>query len=760
MKKSIDGSRMFLCVIFFLLSAGHVKSQSTSKYIVVDQFGYLPSSKKVAVIRDPQVGFDAAESFAPGAEYAVIDKSTGEPVFTGQSVAWKAGATDNSSGDKVWWFDFSSVTSAGTYHILDVEKNLKSFEFEISPSIYQGVLRHAVRTFFYQRVGFAKDARYAGPGWSDAASHIGPLQDKNARPYNEKNNVAKEIDVSGGWYDAGDYNKYTNWTANYIVDFMRAYLEAPDVWTDDFNIPESGNGIPDLLDEAMWGVDHLIRMQQSDGSVLSIAGLSHATPPSSATGQTLYGTASTSATLNAAGALAIASKVYGARGMTDYAASLKDHAIRAWDWAASNPSVIFKNNDTASGTAGLGAGQQETDDYGRLMAKIEAACFLFEITEQSKYKNFIDANYTQVHLMTWNWASIFEVTNQEAILHYAELPGANPVVAGQIKDVYKNALNTADHFLAHSGNTDPYFAYINHYGWGSNSLKALQGLIFTDLIHYNIESAKNEEALQAAETFIHYLHGVNPLNFVYLSNMYGYGGDSGVNEFYHTWFANGNALWDRVGTSTYGPPPGFLAGGPNPSYNWDSCCPAGCGGAGNNSICTSESLTPPKDQPAQKSYKDFNTTWPLNSWEVTENSNSYQLNYIRLLSKFIQAGYDCNGTLDGTASFDACNRCAGGTTGVTPSTDATKCSDVITAVSKSELIDIKIYPNPTLGTVHVESKKTGTYTVDVVDALGKRVLSSIHSGSAILNLRDHPKGIFIVIVNYGNERKVKKIVKL
>ncbi|MGK3960067.1 hypothetical protein WMF38_44335 [Sorangium sp. So ce118] len=40
--------------------------------------------------------------------------------------------------------------------------------------------------------------------------------------------------------------------------------------------------------------------------------------------------------------------------------------------------------------------------------------------------------------------------------------------------------------------------------------------------------------------------------------------------------------------------------------------------------------------PAQKSYKDFNTSWPLNSWAVTENSNGYQASYIRLLSKFVR----------------------------------------------------------------------------------------------------------------------------
>src|SRR5688572_441833 len=144
MGKNFRYLRTFFHILFFLFWARNASAQTLSKYIVVDQFGYLPSSKKIAVIRDPQVGFDASESFTPGTQYALVDKSTEQSVFTAAPVSWKAGATDNSSGDKAWWFDFSSITNPGTYYVHDVEKNLKSFEFEISPSIYNGVLRQAV----------------------------------------------------------------------------------------------------------------------------------------------------------------------------------------------------------------------------------------------------------------------------------------------------------------------------------------------------------------------------------------------------------------------------------------------------------------------------------------------------------------------------------------------------------------------------------------------------------------------------------------
>jgi len=136
--------------------------------------------------------------------------------------------------------------------------------------------------------------------------------------------------------------------------------------------------------------------------------------------------------------------------------------------------------------------------------------------------------------------------------------------------------------------------------------------------------------------YVHYLHGTNPLGLVYLSNMGVAGAERSVNEFYHTWFGDGSAKWDRVGVSTYGPPPGYLTGGPNPSYGWDRCCPDNCGTPDNNAKCHTESISPPKDQPPQKSYKDFNTSWPLDSWSVTEPSNGYQVAYIQLLSKFVK----------------------------------------------------------------------------------------------------------------------------
>lgn len=754
MRKLIKLLSLIILVNFQLLSQTH------SRFIVVDQFGYLPQAPKVAVIRNPQTGFDSWQSFTPGNNYALVDAHSGQTMLTGSPVAWKNGTIDASSGDQVWWFDFSEVTTTGTYYIHDVDQNLRSYEFRISPSVYNEVMKHAVRSFFYQRAGFAKELPYAEAGWVDGASHIGPQQDKNARLFSEPNNPETERDLSGGWYDAGDYNKYTSWNASYVIEMMLAYLEKPAVWTDDYNIPESGNGIPDLLDEAKWGIDHLIRMQEPDGSVLSVVGLSHASPPSAASGPSRYGPASTSATMNTAAAFAISSKVFRQIGMTDYADTLQERAVMAWQWADQNPDVVFFNNSAANNSQGLAAGQQETDDYGRLTFKIRAACYLFELTGDEQYRDFFDNNYDQVNMFEWNFAFPFQSPNQDMLLYYSSLDNATPEVANHIRQVYTNAMiNGSENFPAFYNKTDPYMAHIKDYTWGSNGTKCRQGTMFTNIFVHDLNPAYNDDAWDAAIGYINYIHGVNPLNFVYLSNMYRYGAKYGVNEFYHTWFADGHPLWDRAGESVYGPAPGFLAGGPNPYYNWDNCCPNNCGSIQNNERCWSESIVPPTEQPDQKSYKDFNTNWPLNSWEVTENSNGYQMPYIRLLSHFINPEYDCHGDLNGTAHIDICGTCVGGNTGLLPETNPANCQLPFVGVSEADTSPFTVYPNPAKDKLNITVAWDQPYQLIIADMGGKVWFADETSGDFSFSVEDLPPGIFILIFKNSLGVYTHKLVK-
>ena len=602
-------------------------------FIVVDQFGYLSSQQKIAVLRDPVTGYDSAEAYTPGATLQVINTGSNAVALSGTAAAWNGGATDASSGDRAWLFDFSAVTAAGTYEILDVERNVRSARFDIGDNVYRPVLIQAVRTFFYQRAGHAKAAPFVPAGWADGASNLGPLQDANARRYNAAQDASTERDLRGGWYDAGDCNKYTSWTAGYVVGLLHAYAENRTVWSDDFNIPESGNGVPDLLDEVKWGADFLARMQNADGSVLSIVGLSCASPPSSATGPSLYGDASTSATLSSAAAFAQAARVFGALGTPAfdvYAAGMRARAISAWNWAAANPNVIFRNNEQAAGTAGLGAGQQEVDNGGRAAKKLAAAVYLFALTGETVYRDFVDANYTTAPMFASFWLSPFSAEVTQPLLLYASLPGATSAVATAIRERYVSLWDGADGWGAMTSRRDPYGAFITDYTWGSNSVKALAGGMFADEAIYGLGTHPAADVSNSGAAYLHYLHGVNPLGKVYLSNMGGYGAEDSVDQFFHSWFEDGSPRWDSVSRSTFGPPPGFVVGGPNPSYNWDDRCP------GVSASCGSAAPSPPTGQPPQKAYSDFNTSWPLNSWSVTENSDGYQTNYIRLLARYVR----------------------------------------------------------------------------------------------------------------------------
>jgi hypothetical protein len=612
--------------------------------IVVDQFGYRTSAKKVAVIRDPQTGYDSAVNFTPGSNYAVINKATGSTVKQGAPVAWNGGATDASSGDKAWWFDFSDVIAPGTYTVVDVDNNMRSVEFEIDDGVYRSVLKHTVRMYFYQRAGFEKTAATAGSDWADGASHLGTGQDSQCHSWLAKTDETQVKDLHGGWFDAGDFNKYTSWTARTVIVLLRAYAENPSAFGDDFGIAESGNGVPDLLDETQWALDWLKRMQNSNGSMLCVQGLAAGSPPSAATGPSYYGPATTAASLMGAAVFTYASKIYLARPEADlksYGADLATRGKQAWDWASANPSVLYYNNDDTqqAGSSGLASGQQEMDDSGRLFAKFEAAVYLYEQSGDATYKTFVESNYTSI-VPSWG-PTQWDADRQESLLYYSQLNGVTASVKAAIVNQFvNNVTKNADQLPMVTGDKDPYRAPMKDYVWGSNQSKAAQPRLYQLLAKYGSDATTIATATVAAEEFVHYIHGVNPFGLVYLTNMKRAGAENSAKTMFHTWFADGSARWDEVSDSTPGPAPGYLVGGPNPGFSLDSCCTAAsgtaayhCYGAAEYSMC-SLSYTPPLGQPQQKAYLQFNSGWPGDSWAITEPSTGYQAPYVRVLAAY------------------------------------------------------------------------------------------------------------------------------
>jgi endoglucanase len=619
-----------LC-LFILVKSVNASPTTTTELIRIDQFGYRPTDQKIAVISLPQTGYNAPSSFAPGSVYQVRDWFSDAIVLSGTPVAWNSGSVNVQSGDKAFWFDFSVLTTSGSYYIFDVSNNVGSYRFEIGQSVYNEALKQATRMLFYQRCGMAKGAPYAQTGWTDLACHKGANQDTDCRLYNYTN-VSTSKNLSGGWHDAGDHNKYVNFTYSAMVNLLLAYRENPTIWTDNYNIPESGNGIPDLLDEVKYELDWLLKMQNSNGSVISVLGIASgntATPPSTDTLTRIYGPATTSATFTSAAIFALAAIQFNSVGQTTYATTLQTASINAYNWATANPGITFYN------TGVIAAGEQEVDAYESSSRRLAAAVYLYALTNAVAYKTYVDTNYTSLHLLAWGYAYPFETAQQDAALYYASLSSATAVVKTAINNAFSNSMSTnnADNLPNFMNSTDPYRSYIanNNWTWNSNQTKSSQGNMFYAMNVFNLNTTNATNYKNAASGFVHYFHGVNPNGKTFLSNMGSYGAENSVKSFYHAWFANGNPLWDEVGVSTYGPPPGFIPGGPNPSYTLDPCCPSGCGGS--NALC-STNVSPPLSQPIQKSYKDFNDSWPLNSWTITEPGIYTNAAYIRLVSKF------------------------------------------------------------------------------------------------------------------------------
>lgn len=700
-----------------------VFSQEISKNIVIDQFGYRPQATKIAVIRNPKAGYDKNQSFAPGTTYQVVDASSKKSVFEGELTYVTSGENDVNYGDEVWWFDFSPVTADGTYYVFDVEKQLRSYSFKIADDVYNSVLKDAVRVLFYQRAGCEKNEKYAGTEWWDDASHIGPLQDKECRLYNQKKDASTERDVHGGWYDAGDYNKYTVWGCNYVETLLDAYLANPDVWTDDYNIPESGNGVPDLLDEVKWELDWILRMQEDDGSVLSVVNLGGQSPPSYSTAQTFYGPATTNASYAAAKAFAIGCKVYKEFDVK-YSNTLKAAAESAWKWAEANPSKEFYNSQNS-----VAAGEQEGGAEVRLIQRLNASLYLYEITGNQDYLNVFETKYKEVPMFKWyGYIDQYRSQDQYMFLRYLNMENVSSSVKNDIRNEFELALQRDSKALFEKkiGN-DAYRSFVMHYNWGSNLHKCTYGTTDYLFAKNGIGNLDSAVFMESAEDYIHYIHGVNPFAMVYLTNMNQRGASNSVNQMYHSWFCNGSELWDEVGTSTFGPAPGYLIGGAYGysendkinTYTWDGCCDNnGCGSAWNNSLCNKEYLFE-ATEPYAKRYNDFNDGWPVNSWQITEPSCGYQVGYISLLSKFVAAKRN-----EGPSN----------------------------AVQNTENIHISVYPNPADDVLFVETENTDYKDVKLFDLQSRQIKSIATERSIVrVDLQDVPAGIYVLqIFSQGN----------
>jgi endoglucanase len=610
---------------------GGVKLQ---KYIVVDQFGYRPEMAKVAVLANPQIGWNAGDVFEPGPTLEVRRWSDGEAVFQGPVTPWKNGDTDQASGDRGAWFDFSAVEAAGLYYVYDAKSQTRSYPFEIGKDVYRPVLKAALRMFYFNRANFAKQPPFSCVGkkcWSLGVDYMGDGQDREARSVTDRNNPKTARDLSGGWWDAGDTDKYVTFTQDVMHQLLTAYEEHPAPFTDDFNLPESGNGLPDLIDELRVELDWLKKMQPDDlkgGALVKMGNVDYGdpVPDQSRLPRYYYPQPCSAATIVVAGVFAHAALVLNQfPTQKAYAADLAARGARAFDFYVANPKSDACDDDT------IKSGDADRSVAEQAQIAVVSAVYLFALTHDAKYDAVVRKDYTLTRPFTDDRWSLYDQSQGDALLYYASLPKADPATKKAILD-RKQSQGETDEIYKFRGELDLYRAYMrpDAYHWGSNNVRAAFGNTNWDMIQYGLASAADRASFrERAAGILHSFHGVNPIQLVYLSNMYAYGGDDCVDEMFHSWFRDKDPKWDNARTSEFGPAPGYVTGGPNRSY---------CDG--NESPphrCRNSRL---RKMPPGKAYLDFNTAWEPNaaydeSWALTEPAIYYQASYVRLVSKFV-----------------------------------------------------------------------------------------------------------------------------
>jgi hypothetical protein len=638
----LRGSKYIVSFILFLFLFGNsLFSAPISEQVIVDQFGWRTTSKKVAILAKPITGQNNGVTFtlpAAGASFEVRRASDNSTAYSGTVTRFNAGATNIQSGDQVCWADFTALTTPGTYYIYDPTNNVQSYNFDIRDDIFNNILKTAGRFFFYQRCGGNIDAVHGG-NWNHTACHEGANQDLAAHLWNGSDQ-GQAKDVHGGWHDAGDFNKYVPFTLEAVFALLMAYELNPSAFGDDWNIPESGNGVPDVLDEIKWELDWMLRMQKADGSVCNRVGvLNYVTAYPQNDSQNRYYTAPTTwATSTLAGLCAHAARLFGAYSAQypGYVNTLTTAAQNAWTYLAANTTMTPASGADGGGSGGgsvfaAASGNGTADDDAR--RRLFAAAELYKTTGNAIYRTYFDANYNSSALTDNGHNPIssgyFDTssswTSEMGMIVYASISGyaTNAAAVSAIKASLKAGIEN-NVVGSYSSNTDPYRAYMwdGHYCWGSNQIKAQWGELPIFGIYLNVNPANNALYKECSEEYLHYFHGRNPLSYIYLSNM----GAKGANltsgkspmQIYHGWFYAGSPLYDGA-SSTYGQAPGMLAGGPNQYYDVST-------------------IIPPASQPPQKSFKDWNIGWngslDEHSWEVTEPGIYYQAKYDMVLAYF------------------------------------------------------------------------------------------------------------------------------
>jgi len=507
-----------LAVIVGLFLIGCVSDKENkipSDQIRINQIGFYPESVKQFALVDTE-----AKTFA------VVDDD-GDKVYEGK-------LSDNGfwvmSGEKVLMGDFSTYTKPGEYSIL-INDSLQSYPFEIKEGLYKDALNAAVKSYYFQRASMPIEEQYGGI-YARAEGH----PDNACQLHPSSGHKSGTLNSPGGWYDAGDYGKYTVNAALSVGQLLLLLEQFPDVIGDGkLNIPESGNGQSDLWDELKYELNWLLTMQDADGGVfhkLTAKTFSGFVMPEDYDLERMVIGKGTAATLDFAAVMAQASR-FSRNFDPDWSAMAQLAAVKAFNWAIINDSVPYSNPEDVS--TGAYDDDEFSDDF------YWAASELYLTTKNPAYLGYIYQNQQPyVHQLTNSWKYFVRNNGFHSLLENSEL--LDTVYTKALKE---NHLILADEILALI-EASPYKVALNVYEWGSNSDILNQAMILC--VAHRLTG--NEKYLAGAEQITDYIFGKNATGYCFLTGF----GDKQVMNIHHRLSAADN-IFDPV--------PGFIVCGPN-----------------------------------------------------------------------------------------------------------------------------------------------------------------------------------------------------
>jgi endoglucanase len=420
---------------------------------------------------------------------------------------------------QVWMGDFTALRAPGRYRIV-LDRGLASYPFDIGAEVFDRPLRAVQRAFYYQRAFTEVDAAHAEGPWvhgSDAAK---------APP-----------GVRQGWHDAGDFSIYSASLNTALFWMLEAYSDfGPSA--DDTGIPESGNGLPDLLDEARWGLEWLLSVQDASGGFRNTTCQEHygAYGTNSPETAQLYrnGEVGTLATARAVGTLAYASTVY-----RKFDPALADRCLNA---ARRGDAYLKAHPGQATDGPTCPAIRADGDVMVGRHVRMYAAAGLLLATGESGFRQDFEQNYVEL-----DYDPSYLHFNGFAAQLYLRAPAGDSARKRVIRE--RRRLH-ADEARA-DGARQP-FRWSPRTHWGSISAA------FTRTGTYNLKqcledpTAVREDCEQALAN-IHYALGRNFLTFCYVSGLPGV--TQGRTWAFHHWLATLRAEPHDF--------PGMVAGGPN-----------------------------------------------------------------------------------------------------------------------------------------------------------------------------------------------------